>query len=382
MSKDKKRILFLTGTRADFGKLKSLMGAVASSELFEIHVFVTGMHMLNRFGYTCAEVELMNYDNTFLFMNQSGPDKMDRILAKTILGLSDYVEQAKPDMIVVHGDRVEALAGASVGSLNNILTVHVEGGERSGTIDELIRHAVSKLSHVHLVANQAAMVRLIQMGELAESVFVIGSPDVDLMMSPDLPSIESVKQRYDIKFSNYAIAMLHPVTTELDRLERDLDIFIQVLQKAETNFILIYPNNDSGSEEIIRRYQSLQLSNVRLIPSMRFEYFLSALKHAQFIIGNSSAGIREAPYYRVPAIDLGSRQLNRSDNPLIKNIDFDEEKILIAIKDLPQQTEKIMTDLDTEFGFGDSARKFTDLIEGDSIWKTDVQKQFVDTTQD
>ena len=144
MVKDKKRILFLTGTRADFGKLKPLMGAVASSDSLEIFVFVTGMHMLKKFGYTCAEVERMNYDNTFLFINQSGPDKMDRILANTILGLSDYVAQVKPDMIVVHGDRVEALAGASVGSLNNILTVHVEGGERSGTIDELIRHAVSK----------------------------------------------------------------------------------------------------------------------------------------------------------------------------------------------------------------------------------------------
>ena len=99
----------------------------------------------------------------------------------------------KPDMIVVHGDRVEALAGASVGSLNNILTVHVEGGERSGTIDELIRHAVSKLSHVHLVANHDAKARLVQMGELDSSVFIMGSPDVDLMLSPDLPSIRLVK---------------------------------------------------------------------------------------------------------------------------------------------------------------------------------------------
>ena len=105
------------------------MGAVASlPDSLEIFVFVTGMHMLKEFGYTCAEVERMNYDNTFHFINQSGPDKMDRILANTILGLSDYVAQVKPDMIVVHGDRVEALAGASVGSLNNILTVHVEGG--------------------------------------------------------------------------------------------------------------------------------------------------------------------------------------------------------------------------------------------------------------
>ena len=228
------------------------MGAVASSDSLEIFVFVTGMHMLKKFGYTCAEVERMNYDNTFLFINQSGPDKMDRILANTILGLSDYVAQVKPDMIVVHGDRVEALAGASVGSLNNILTVHVEGGERSGTIDELIRHAVSKLSHVHLVANHDAKARLVQMGELDSSVFIIGSPDVDLMLSPDLPSIRLVKQRYDIDFENYAIAMLHPVTTELDRLERDLAVFLKVLQKCKRNFILIYPNNDPGSEQIIR----------------------------------------------------------------------------------------------------------------------------------
>ena len=339
MVKDKKRILFLTGTRADFGKLKPLMGAVASSDSLEIFVFVTGMHMLKKFGYTCAEVERMNYDNTFLFINQSGPDKMDRILANTILGLSDYVAQVKPDMIVVHGDRVEALAGASVGSLNNILTVHVEGGERSGTIDELIRHAVSKLSHVHLVANHDAKARLVQMGELDSSVFIIGSPDVDLMLSPDLPSIRLVKQRYDIDFENYAIAMLHPVTTELDRLERDLAVFLKVLQKCKRNFILIYPNNDPGSEQIIRGYQNLKSSNVRLIPSMRFEYFLSALKHAKFIIGNSSAGIREAPYYGVPAIDLGSRQLNRSDNPLIKNVISMLKKILDAIKNLPQKDE-------------------------------------------
>lgn len=382
MNKEKKRILFITGTRADFGKLKALMNAVVSSQFFEIHVFVTGMHMLKKFGYTCSEVKRMNYDNTFLFMNQGDSDKMDRILAKTILGLSDYVAQIIPDMIVVHGDRVEALAGASVGSLNNILTVHVEGGERSGTIDELIRHSVSKLSHVHLVANQTAKTRLLQMGELNESIFVIGSPDVDLMMSEDLPSLELVQLRYEIKYSKYAIAMLHPVTTELDRLKRDLEVFVQVLERSGTNFILIYPNNDPGSEKIIECYEELNLANVRLVPSMRFEYFLTALKHAQFIIGNSSAGIREAPYYQVPVIDLGSRQLNRSVNPLIENIPFDEEKILKAIKKLLHKKKKVPADVDTEFGAGESARKFLDLIETETLWQINVQKQFVDIAKD
>src|SRR6516162_7880523 len=142
-----RKVAFLTGTRADFGKMKTLMLKMQADERFEVHIFVTGMHMLSKFGSTWDEVRKCGFANIYRFINQNENDSMDQILAKTVAGLSDYAKEMTPDMLVVHGDRVEALAGAIVGSLNNIRVAHIEGGEVSGTVDELIRHAVSKLSH-------------------------------------------------------------------------------------------------------------------------------------------------------------------------------------------------------------------------------------------
>jgi len=154
--------MFLTGTRADFGKLKSLISILTNSGDFHVSIFVTGMHMLRKYGFTANEVSKAGYKNIYQFINQKPGDSMDVVLAKTITGLSDYVKETQPNMIVVHGDRVEAMAGAIVGSLNNILVSHIEGGEVSGTIDELSRHAVSKWAHLHFVANTEAQLRLIQ----------------------------------------------------------------------------------------------------------------------------------------------------------------------------------------------------------------------------
>ncbi|NBO09243.1 MAG: UDP-N-acetylglucosamine 2-epimerase (hydrolyzing), partial [Actinobacteria bacterium] len=185
-----RKIIFLTGTRADFGKLKSLMLRLQADEHFEVHVFVTGMHMLSKYGSTWEEVRKAGLTNLYRFINQNENDSMDHILAKTIAGLSDYVREVVPDMLVVHGDRLEPLAGAIVGAFNNIRVAHIEGGEVSGTIDEVIRHSISKMSHLHFVANVQAKKRLLQLGEADETIHVIGSPDVDLMNSLDLPSLD------------------------------------------------------------------------------------------------------------------------------------------------------------------------------------------------
>ena len=184
----KRKIIFLTGTRADFGKLKPLMDKIENSDIFDCHIFVTGMHTLKKYGSTSQEVVKCKYKNIKIFDNQQNSTKQDIILSNTISGFSDYVDSLNPDMIIVHGDRVEALGGAIVGSLNNILVSHIEGGEISGTVDELIRHAVSKLSHIHFVANLDAKERLLQMGEKNETLFIIGSPEIDVMRNSNLPS--------------------------------------------------------------------------------------------------------------------------------------------------------------------------------------------------
>ncbi|MDD1422367.1 UDP-N-acetylglucosamine 2-epimerase, partial [Dolichospermum sp. ST_sed1] len=153
----KKKIIFLSGTRADFGKLKSLIKIAESNDAFEVYIFATGMHMSAKYGSTVDEIYKAGFKNIFAYINSD--NQMDRILARTIDGLSRYVGEINPDMIVVHGDRVEALAGAIVGSLNNILVAHIEGGEVSGTIDELLRHSITKLSHIHFVSNEEAKKR-------------------------------------------------------------------------------------------------------------------------------------------------------------------------------------------------------------------------------
>lgn len=371
-----KKILFLTGTRADFGKIKSLISILESSSDFEVFVFVTGMHLQKEYGYTLIEIERCNFKNVHTFENHTHETTMDLTLAKTIEGLSSYCKEVHPDLIVVHGDRVETLAGAIVGSLNNTLVAHIEGGELSGTVDELIRHSVSKLSHIHFVSNDDAAKRLMQMGEMQSSIYTIGSPDIDIMFSNDLPSIAKAKEYYQIPFENFAVVMFHPVTTEVNEMEQYADNFVNALLQDHHNYVVIYPNNDLGSQYIIKNYEKLKNNaRFRVFPSLRFEYFLTLLKNAQFIIGNSSAGIREAPYYGIPIINIGTRQQNRAVHADIINVDYNENSIIDALKII--DTHKVQLSLN-DFGAGNSADSFLNSLTNDTIWNINHQKQFND----
>lgn len=368
----------MTGTRADFGKIKSLLLRLDNDPGFSVHIFVTGMHMLSKYGYTCEEVENCGFKNIHKYVNQNSNDTMDTVLAKTVSGFSDYIKELQPDLIVIHGDRVEALACAAVGSLNNILVAHIEGGELSGTIDELIRHSTSKLSHLHFVSNETSKKRLMQLGENDNHIFVIGSPDIDIMISKNLPSIEKVKKWYDIPFDRYSILLFHAVTTEYDAIEEQAKTLVDTIIESGENIVVIYPNNDLGSKEIIKEYARLEnLPQVRLFPSMRFEYFLTLLKNSIQIIGNSSCGVREAPFYGTPTVNVGNRQNNRSSAETIINVDFDKDRLLNAI--LGQKRMK-HSDI-YEFGSGGSDTRFHDILNDSHIWSTKSQKQFIDLNQ-
>ena len=372
-----KKILFLTGTRADFGKIKSLIQTLEEQDEFEVFVFVTGMHLQELYGYTLIEIERCNFKNVFTFENHTHETTMDLTLAKTIEGLSKYCKTINPDMIVVHGDRVETLAGAIVGSLNNILVAHIEGGEISGTVDELIRHSVSKLSHIHFVSNNRAAKRLIQMGEISESVFVVGSPDIDIMFSDQLPDLKKVKEYYKIDYENYAVVMFHPVTTEVKEMQKYAENFVNSLLEDKHNYVVIFPNNDLGSQFILEEYQKLKNnSRFRIFPSLRFEYFLTLLKNSQFIIGNSSAGIREAPYYGIPIINIGTRQQNRAIHADIIHSDYSEKGISDALRIIDSHKIQKIND---DFGEGNSSELFLECLKKSDIWQLNQQKQFRDS---
>lgn len=372
-----KKILFITGTRADYGKIKPLIKKVEDSGNFTYRIFVTGMHLLSKYGDTYIEIEKDGFTNIFKYINQHEGTKMDISLSNTISGLSNYLSEWRPDFIVIHGDRLEALAGAIVGAFNNILVGHIEGGEVSGTIDESIRHAVTKFSHLHFTSNEEAKKRIIQLGENEKNIYIIGSPDIDIMYSRELPSLEAAKKKYSIDFDEYSILIYHPVTTSLENLASEIDHICDSVLESKLNYIVIYPNNDQGSNIIIQALENLSRSpQIRLFPSIKFEYFLTFLKHCQFIIGNSSSGIREAGIYGIPAIDIGERQKDRysSNDKHVIHIEHDISNITRSIQYAltyePPKSES--------FGTGKSAENFIKILDNDRIWETRIQKYFID----
>lgn len=374
-----RKIVFLTGTRADYGKMKPLMDIVERSSGFESSIFITGMHTMSKYGSTLLEVKNDGYSDTHVYMNQIDQEPMDLVLANTINGLSRYVREVKPDMLVIHGDRLETLAGAIVGAFNNILVAHVEGGEVSGTIDESIRHSVSKLSHLHFVSNNDAKNRLIQLGESSESINVIGSPDYDLLVKKSSLPIDKIKERYGISFEKYAIGIFHPDISELHNLDRDINNFIEALKLSGDNYVMIYPNNDLGNDIIVKAYEGLKTNgHFKIFPSIRFEYFLELIRNADYLIGNSSAGIHETSFLGVPSINVGNRQKNRFSYKSIINCRAYTSEILESIS----IAKKMVRTEGTEyFGKGESANNFIEVLKEEKTWSICKQKVFRDMNQ-
>ena len=297
------------------------------------------------------------YENIHVAFGSNYTNNMSFNLGNVICNFTGYVESIKPDLIVVHGDRIEALAGACVGALNNIRVAHIEGGEISGTIDESIRHAISKLSHFHFVSNVEAKIRLEQLG--------------------DLPRLDFVKKYYEINFSEYAIMMYHPVTTEYEFIAEKARIVVEAAIDSGRNFIVIYPNNDLGSELILDSYQKIKgNSKFKIFPSLRFEYFLVLLKNSLFVYGNSSAGIREAAIYEIPTIDIGTRQLGRYDSSILKNIQHVNEDKKSLIKAIERSSE--YHHKSNIWGMGNSQELFMNVIENEKFWNMTLQKKFFD----
>jgi len=370
-----KKIIFVTATRADYGKLKSIIISSQKIKSFRTAVFVTGMHNMKEYGNTHELIRNDKIKNITKFFNQKIGDNHDQILSKTIDGFSKFAKKNKPDLVIIHGDRIEPLACAIVCCLNNIKIAHFEGGELSGTVDEIFRHSISKLCNIHFVTNKTAKKRLIQMGELKQNIFITGSPDVDVLLDKNLPSLNQAYKKYDIKFTSYGLAIFHPVTTDIQNLSLNITKFIKALQKSKKQFILIYPNNDLGSKIILDEYKKINNKNIKIFPSIRFEYYLTLLKNCNFIIGNSSSGIIEAPYYGVPTINIGNRQKNRANLRSILNCKYDYSSI---VKLINYYFIKKRFKSSYFFGLGKSNIKVMKVLKSKKIWSLHNQKQFKD----
>ncbi len=369
-----KKLLFVTGTRADFGKLQPL-ASEAYKNGFKVKFFVTGMHMIEKYGLTKNEVRSFKEFETIEFLNQRDGDPQDVILSKTILGFSDHLNEINPDLVVIHGDRIEALACSIVCATNYILSTHIEGGEVSGTIDELFRHCNSKLCSMHMVSSEKAKKRVIQLGESDKNIFVIGSPELDIHSNKSGVEIDEVKNRYDIDFDEYGICIFHPVTSELNTIKDQADSLFDALEATNKNYIVILPNNDPGNIQINEKINTLDRKKFKTLPSMRFNYFSELIKNCSIFVGNSSAGVRELPFLGICSIDIGSRQNRRSQSKSIFAVNpFEQEKIInIVNKNWNKKFDKSL-----EYGKGNAAKSFVNILLKENIWANPFQKNFQD----
>jgi UDP-N-acetylglucosamine 2-epimerase (hydrolysing) len=369
-----RHLLFLTGTRADFGKLEPL-AAAARDAGHRVSFFVTGMHMMDRYGLTRNEVRRMAGVTVAEFENQHEGDPQDLILARTVTGFSAHVRQARPDLIVLHGDRIEALAGALVAATNYIRSAHVEGGEVSGTIDEVFRHCNTKLCTHHFVSSGSAARRVRALGEPKETIHIIGSPELDFHARPSGVTLDAVRAHYAIPFADYGIATFHPVTSEQDTIGRQAADLFGALEASGRNFVVIAPNNDPGSAAIFDVLASLPKDRFRLLPSMRFAHFSELMKNAACMVGNSSAGVREAPFLGLPSLDIGSRQSNRSDAPSVTACEAADRAVILDFLHTHWGRQAMPHD---GFGQGRAARRFVQTLARPEFWALSLQKAFRD----
>ncbi|RLQ85227.1 UDP-N-acetylglucosamine 2-epimerase [Notoacmeibacter ruber] len=380
MASDNLRTLVVTGTRADWSKLQPVCRAFIRV-LGKIDVFITGMHLEEAYGYTANLVrQLEGVDQFHMHKNQTLGPHQTEVMEETIKGLAKVLRDRKITDVVVHGDRVEACTAAMVARQHGIRLHHIEGGELSGSIDESYRHAVTAFTTYSYVCSASAKDLVVKnLGQHPQTVFNIGSPEMDAHARDYGVSLNDVKRKYGIPFAGeYGIVSFHSVTSELDGMHEQAAYLFATLEEYGKNFIVIMPNNDPGTDairDIIGKILEGKRSD-RFFQSANidFEHFSVLQKNASVFIGNSSAGVREMPFHGVGSINVGSRQNNRvPDIPAIINAPANDAAALLrALKSF--WGKKFARD--KTFGDGTAEEKLVGALKTPGHFDRSVQKSF------
>ncbi len=331
----RRKVIYITGTRADYGLMRSTLRSIESTPELELIVAVTGMHIMAEFGKTSALIEKDGFRTIVADARIKDDCKgsMARFLGELTIKLSNIMERESPNVILLLGDRAEMLAGAIVGTYMGIPIFHIHGGDVSSTVDEQVRHAITKLSNVHLPATMASAERIIKMGESEDHVLVVGSPSLDEVMNTKPLTREQALSEYGLDISeDYVILLQHPVSIESDLARGQMETTMAVLKRLGVRTVAIYPNADSGGRGMIEVIER-EGGNPQFIifKSLPRERYLSLLLSAKALIGNSSSGLVEAPSLGVPFINIGSRQNGRERGRNVIDVDYSEESIMNAV---------------------------------------------------
>ncbi|KOS66673.1 UDP-N-acetylglucosamine 2-epimerase [Lysinibacillus contaminans] len=335
-----KKICVVTGTRAEYGLLKRIIKKIEFDNDLELQLVVTGMHLSPEFGYTVNEIVddgFKTVEKIEILLSSDTSIGMAKSVALAILEFSPAFERLKPDIIVILGDRFEMLAVAQTALFLKIPLAHISGGEiTEGAIDDSIRHAITKMSHLHFPANEEYRNRVIQLGEQPKFVFNVGDPGVENIRKMDFLTREELEQFFGMSLEKVFLITYHPTTLESDDASRQIKEVLTALDEFEDyNIIITKGNADTEGRilnKIIDEYAHLNSNRVKVYTSLGSLRYLSTLKYAKVVIGNSSSGIVEAPILKIPTVNIGNRQLGRAKSNTIIDCGNDFESIKNAIE--------------------------------------------------
>jgi len=381
----KRKVSVITGTRAEFGLLKPVMENIGDSDSLCLQTVVTGMHLLPEFGRTIEEVEKKGFTiDAKVPMVIGGDEKpsMAMSIGIGIIAITQALDILNPDIVLVLGDRFETLAGAIAASYSGKVVAHVGGGDNAEAgYDEYTRHAITKISHIHFPPSAKSAKRIIEMGENPKFVFPVGSTALDSILNGRLTSKAKLCKKYGIRPDEQFILLVqHPLSTGPSNAKSEIMATLQAVVEIGYKTVVIYPNSDPGGRKMIEAIEYINRRypyNIMAFKSLPFEDYLGLMKTASVMVGNSSSGIIEAPSFKLPVVNIGTRQKGRERAGNIIDVPYKKEEIKDAIQ-RALHDEKFRERVNrciSPYGDGKASGKIVEILSGIRINNRLLQKK-------
>lgn len=383
----KRKVCVVIVSRANYARIKSVLKSIKEHPKLELQLVVLSSAMLDKYGDVSKVIE----DDGFkistaapVILEGETPLTMARSTGLALLELPTIFKNLKPDIVLTIADRFETIAVAVAASYMNIPVAHTQGGEVTGSIDENVRHAVTKLSHIHLTTNQETATRLKRLGEDPNRVFITGCPAMDIIKNTDLRINEGFWKKYKKEYKQgvghridllkpYIVVLQHPVTTEYGSGLKQINETLHAIYELKTPTIWLWPNVDAGSDEIshgIRKFREQYNPDfIFFFKNFTPEDYITIINNSMCLVGNSSSAIREGSFLGVPAVNIGTRQEGRQRGKNIVDVSYDKEKIKQAII---EQIRHEKYEPDYIYGDGNAGKRIADILATCSL---DINKK-------
>ena len=378
----KRKICVLTGTRAEFGVMRPTIKMIQDDPNLELSLIATGMHLSEEFGMSINEIKKEGFEITETVEMDPKEDSnlsMAKGVGQGTIKIAEALDRIKPDIFLIVGDRTEALAGAIAAAYMNVIIAHVSGGDisRAG-LDESVRHAITKLSHIHFPTNAESGKRLIKLGEDEWRIHLAGAPCLDVILKQDFYDKKEIEEKFKLDLEKpYFVVLQHSITTEPEKAEEQITETLEAIKELETQTVVIYPNSDSGGRKIIQKIKEYeQLPFVKAYVNLPQKEYYSLLRNTSALIGNSSSGVIESASFNLPVVNIGIRQEDRARSNNVVDCRHNKEEIINCIKKvMSDEFKETLKDCKSVYGEGNTAKKIVDIISRVELNKNLLQKK-------